>query len=453
MRSCQYNLSLSLLSSLSEERRPHGSRTDGSDVGDVGDVGVLCLGVFWADKKPDKEFSQAFLRGQLQLQLFPESLRLQPPTLSLASAMPCRCTVDNLRLFVRSIAQVDLPTSTRFAASQQFPIRSFRPATTHTNQRVLCRAYSTNASFIDHGSLGELTHTEPASAPERWPELDRGRQSPTFDADSVLIDFSPDAVDVVAAELGPQKPGQQHETRSNEYETPSKDLLKDIPLKQLKQSAVPISRTTFRRTKVANESFALHFSSPRRADPAFKAEIKSTPTSTAKRDDWTPPAREQWQIDKAALSKKFPNGWNPQKRLSPDAIDGIRALHAQMPERYTTEALSQEFGVTAEAIRRILKSKWSPSPEEETDRQRRWFKRGQQVWSRYADLGLKPPKPWRDLGIGQGKPEWMNRKQEWARRQQEPRSLPALVTTARRREARAASEAASTRSSLADRIL
>jgi hypothetical protein len=124
-----------------------------------------------------------------------------------------------------------------------------------------------------------------------------------------------------------------------------------------------------------------------------------------------------------------------------------------MPQQYTTQALSQEFGVTAEAIRRILKSKWSPSPEEETDRQRRWFKRGQQIWSRYADLGVKPPKPWREMGIGQGKPEWLKRKQEWARRQEEPRPLPALVTTARRREAKAASEAAWKSSSLADRIL
>ena len=106
-----------------------------------------------------------------------------------------------------------------------------------------------------------------------------------------------------------------------------------------------------------------------------------------------------------------------------------------MPERYTTEALSQEFGVTAEAVRRILKSRWSPSPEEETDRQRRWLKRGELVWSRYADLGLKPPKAWRERGIGKGKPEWLVQKQERVRRQQEPRIVPALITTSRRREA------------------
>lgn len=376
-----------------------------------------------------------------------------PNTIEDCSAMPCRCTVDTLRLFVRSIAQVDLPSSTRFAASQQFPIRSFRLATGYTNRRVRCRAYSNSPSSINHTSLNELGGTEPEAAPQRWSEGDSESHSAILATDSAFVDFSPDAIDAIAADLASQKPARQYETSSDEYETPLKSLLKDLPWKKPKPSTAPVSRTTFRRTKVENHSFALHFSSPRRTDPGFNAETKSAPKSTTNRTDWTPPAREHWQIDKEALSKKFPDGWNPQKRLSPDAVAGIRALHAQMPERYTTEALSQEFGVTAEAIRRILKSKWSPSPEEETDRQRRWFKRGQQVWSRYADLGMKPPKPWRELGIGQGKPEWMKRKQEWAARQQEPRPLPALVTTSRRREARAASEAASTSSSLADRIL
>jgi hypothetical protein len=366
--------------------------------------------------------------------------------------MPCRCTAGTLRIFVRSITQVELPTSTRFTASQLFSIRSFRPATTSVERRLPRRAYSTAASLKNCILIGGSPDAELESAPKRGPGGDAKCQSTTLDAESAIVDLSPDAIDSIAAELAPPTPVQGHEAPSKEYETPLKSLLKDLPVKKPKPSAAPVSVTTFRRTKVANESFTLHFSSPRRVDLGFKTGNISTSTSP-KTDDWTPPAREHWQIDKEALAKKFPDGWNPRKRLSPDAIAGIRALHAQMPERYTTEALSQEFGVTAEAIRRILKSKWSPTPEEETDRQRRWFKRGQQVWSRYADLGMKPPKPWRELGIGQGKPEWLKRKQEWAWRQQEPRALPALVTTARRREAKAASEAASRSSSLADRIL
>ncbi|KIM97405.1 hypothetical protein OIDMADRAFT_96520, partial [Oidiodendron maius Zn] len=71
-----------------------------------------------------------------------------------------------------------------------------------------------------------------------------------------------------------------------------------------------------------------------------------------------------WQIDKQALKEKFPEGWNPRKRLSPDALAGIRALHASMPTAFTTEHLAQRFEVSPEAIRRILKSKWVPNAEE-----------------------------------------------------------------------------------------
>lgn len=110
--------------------------------------------------------------------------------------------------------------------------------------------------------------------------------------------------------------------------------------------------------------------------------------------------REPWQIQKAALKEKFKEGWNPRRRLSPDALAGIRAIHAQFPEEYTTSVLAKKFEVSPEAIRRILKSRWIPKEEEMLDRQRRWFLRGQRVWNRYAELGLKPPARWRKLGIG-----------------------------------------------------
>lgn len=367
-----------------------------------------------------------------------------------ATAMLCRCTVDTLRLFIRSIAQVDLSASKTFGPSSPLLIRSCNPAASTRDRYLPRRAYATTPFSDSKGSINGLTDVKSASGSPRWLE---GHLQSKPDADSAVVELSPEAVDAIAADLAPQEPSQHHETPSREYETPLKSLLKDLPMKQPKPPVDPVSRITGRRTKVANNSFALHFSKPRRTDSNSKTGgSASRPTS---RDEWTPPEREHWQIDKEALSKKFPDGWNPRKRLSPDAITGIRALHAQMPERYDTQTLSQEFGVTAEAIRRILKSKWSPSPEEETDRQRRWLKRGQQVWSRYAELGVKPPKLWRELGIGQGKPDWMKRKQEWTKKQQQPRDPPVLITTARRREANGNSAAslAAKSSSLADRIL
>ncbi|KAL8675975.1 MAG: hypothetical protein Q9186_007452 [Xanthomendoza sp. 1 TL-2023] len=107
--------------------------------------------------------------------------------------------------------------------------------------------------------------------------------------------------------------------------------------------------------------------------------------------------RETWQTQKAALVSKFGStGWAPRKRLSPDALEGIRALHAQFPEKYTTPVLAGQFEVSVDAIRRILKSKWRPRDEEVTSRRQRWDKRGERIWSQMVALGVKPPKKWRE---------------------------------------------------------
>ncbi|KAJ5569422.1 Required for respiratory growth protein 9 [Penicillium hispanicum] len=99
---------------------------------------------------------------------------------------------------------------------------------------------------------------------------------------------------------------------------------------------------------------------------------------------------EFWQIQKDSLNRKFPAGWNPPKKLSPDALEGIRHLHATAPEQFTTAVLAEEFKVSPEAIRRILKSKWRPSASEAEDRRKRWEKRHERIWSQMAELGLRP---------------------------------------------------------------
>ncbi|ROW12877.1 hypothetical protein VPNG_04667 [Cytospora leucostoma] len=109
--------------------------------------------------------------------------------------------------------------------------------------------------------------------------------------------------------------------------------------------------------------------------------------------------RPLWAIQKEALKAKFPEGWQPRKKLSPDALAGIRALHQQYPEIYTTAALSEKFEISVEAIRRILKANWEPAPQEEEERQKRWFNRGLKIWERYAELGKEPPRRWREAGV------------------------------------------------------
>lgn len=114
--------------------------------------------------------------------------------------------------------------------------------------------------------------------------------------------------------------------------------------------------------------------------------------------------REPWQTQKSALSEKFgPRGWSPRKRLSPDTLEGIRALHVQYPEKFTTPVLADQFRVSPEAIRRILKSKWRPKDEEEERRRQRWERRGENIWSQMVEMGINPPKKWRDMGVGKSR--------------------------------------------------
>lgn len=110
--------------------------------------------------------------------------------------------------------------------------------------------------------------------------------------------------------------------------------------------------------------------------------------------------REDWQIQKHALEAKFgEQGWQPRKRLSPDTLDGIRALHTSNPAAYSTNILAQHFKVTPEAIRRVLKSKWRPNEEEIESRRQRWEKRGVKKWKAMAEEGMRPPSKWRALGV------------------------------------------------------
>ncbi|KAF2654099.1 hypothetical protein K491DRAFT_769109 [Lophiostoma macrostomum CBS 122681] len=121
--------------------------------------------------------------------------------------------------------------------------------------------------------------------------------------------------------------------------------------------------------------------------------------------------KPDWLIQKEALKEKLgENHWNPRKKLSPDTMEGIRHLNETQPERFTTPVLAQYFKVSPEAIRRILKSNWRPSDEEQEERLRRWDKRGETIWSNLVELGVKPPKKWREMGVGRAtgglKPKW-----------------------------------------------
>lgn len=126
--------------------------------------------------------------------------------------------------------------------------------------------------------------------------------------------------------------------------------------------------------------------------------------------------RPAWQIEKEATKNKLDGAaWNPRKKLSPDTMEGIRHLHQTQPEKFTTPVLAEHFKLSPEAIRRILKSKWRPSDEEHEERMRRWDKRGERIWSNLVEMGIKPPKRWREMGVGRAdnkdsRPVWKARR-------------------------------------------
>lgn len=110
-------------------------------------------------------------------------------------------------------------------------------------------------------------------------------------------------------------------------------------------------------------------------------------------------------IEKAALRAKLQGqAWQPSKRLSPDTLEGLRALHASDPVTYSTPTLAEHFRITPDAVRRILKSKWKPSPDEVEKRAKRWEQRGLRKWEDMASKGIRPPKRWREMGVSESKP-------------------------------------------------
>ena len=60
------------------------------------------------------------------------------------------------------------------------------------------------------------------------------------------------------------------------------------------------------------------------------------------------------------MKRKFPDGFNPPRRLSREAMDAVRQLNETDPSVFTTAALANRFKVSPESIRRILKSRWKP---------------------------------------------------------------------------------------------
>ncbi|KAL5003582.1 hypothetical protein BDV10DRAFT_155380 [Aspergillus recurvatus] len=187
-----------------------------------------------------------------------------------------------------------------------------------------------------------------------------------------------------------QKPEAPVAIQDEPSSTADSSIASDTSLNnQASKATSPKSSNSSRRTKT-NKTLSEKQAGVREFKRDTKKSAKDTPTNTAPKP---PKKREAWQIQKEVLKRKFPAGWAPPKKLSPDAMEGIRHLHHIAPGQFTTAVLAEEFKVSPEAIRRILRSKWRPSGEVLEERRRRWEKRHDRIWSHLSELGLRPKVP------------------------------------------------------------
>jgi hypothetical protein len=57
-------------------------------------------------------------------------------------------------------------------------------------------------------------------------------------------------------------------------------------------------------------------------------------------------------------AERTPGRWEPTKKISIPAMQGLRALHQSDPKTFNHAVLSEKFGVSREAVARILRSKF-----------------------------------------------------------------------------------------------
>ncbi|KAI0011673.1 hypothetical protein F4779DRAFT_571627 [Xylariaceae sp. FL0662B] len=357
---------------------------------------------------PLRIFVQSLTELQISDSVIQSTRRIQPRCLGTTAYLP-RCT--STRLFSSSTA-LGLPRRT-WKDSSSFPISDRK---TRASQQPLDDVAEKSSVIELDTTTSDLTQAK---------------------LDGAVLDYSPESIDSIIASFrrssvkdspkkykkyakppAPSRPGSYSRSFEGSSELKRRKIFKDDPPKytQSDDEFRPKSESWQIQKEALGQKFPGDWSAPSTpgsdsgsfggsSELKRRKIIKDEPKKDQQSDEEFRPQRESWQIQKAALGQKFPGGWSPRKRLSPDALEGIRALHSQFPEEFTTEVLSQRFQVSPEAIRRILKSKWKPSSEEEIDRQERWFKRGKQIWSQMAELGKKPPRKWRREGVVRD-PSW-----------------------------------------------
>lgn len=107
-------------------------------------------------------------------------------------------------------------------------------------------------------------------------------------------------------------------------------------------------------------------SSPASARPASRPQLRShrRKLEDSQASEHQPVAPQSSPTAKPTASTESPGSartsmpWRPAKKLTYQAMAGLRALHANDPKTFSKDALSERFGISYEAVNRILRSKY-----------------------------------------------------------------------------------------------
>ncbi|RKP33579.1 hypothetical protein BJ085DRAFT_21343 [Dimargaris cristalligena] len=122
---------------------------------------------------------------------------------------------------------------------------------------------------------------------------------------------------------------------------------------------------------------------PARATPKGTEEVPVTPAGKA---------GEGWRIRKQEQKASLEDGkWAPKKRVARSTMERIRFLAINMPDTFDIPRLSYEFKISFEAVRRILRSNFNPSPEVIQTQESKRLALRKEYWS--ATQEANQPKP------------------------------------------------------------
>ncbi|KAJ9099168.1 hypothetical protein QFC21_004048 [Naganishia friedmannii] len=93
------------------------------------------------------------------------------------------------------------------------------------------------------------------------------------------------------------------------------------------------------------------------------------PTTTANDNNDRPPRSRTDEPSSSAdttpthTPERHPTRWEPTKKISLPAMHGLRALHASDPQAFGHAVLAEKFGISREAVARILRSRFREGRE------------------------------------------------------------------------------------------